>query len=497
MSSTSSTSAKKGVGKEFLCKVRYQNPLPPVPFPPKLLPVPPTYVDPSVGSYSQARLQHYVEYRHTTLEEATPYPMFVDADYGMPIDPCLLGAFDEEGEVPQQGAQELDKEDEFLLSLPAPAAAAAAAAEPSANGDGAPGAAPAAQPARPAAAAAAAAAAATATAAPAVAAGVHRAGGSAKRAFDHSLEGQLRAIDETFAYFAKYDAQADGPAALLRDLKHPTNNKLHAVEAVPLFPDAEIWANMYTVFSLDTCPEPEYAAADKTTTTMTPEERARLGDVARESLVFRPRVRQNNIGEDEQWIETFLPEDEGTAARLRARLAQGAPATAADADVEYRLEKSREYDMPVRPATHRQDLYMLTFDDGAESSSSNGAGGGRPVARYMPIKSRVLLKRRNAQLAGRQRDLADDPLHITSLDLQLRELSEEELQERAAAMDTLHEVIKEEVVRATAAAARGSDNDDEHVDVDDDLFGSDDDDDDDDASARRHRRPAPSYSPSP
>ncbi|KAJ2774707.1 hypothetical protein IWQ57_000695, partial [Coemansia nantahalensis] len=451
-----------GVGKEFLCKVRYQNPLPPVPFPPKLLPVPPTYVDTGVGSYTQARLQHYVEYRHTTLEEATPYPLFVDADYGMPIDPCILGTFDDAEDAARHGAQALDKDDEFLLSLPTPAAAQPPGREPDASGPGAPQAQTAAQPAR--------------------ASAAHRATGAARRAFDHSLEGQLRAIDESFAFFAKYSADADGEAALLRDLKHPTNSSLHAVESLPLFPDSEIWPNIYTVFSLDVCPEPEFVAK------MQPEpdaaERRRLGDAARDALVFRPRVRPNNIGENEQWIETFLPESPGTAERLASRLAAATLASERDVGVEYRLDGSREYDVPVRPATQRQDLYMLSIDAGHGQAA-------RAVARYVPIRSRVLLKRRAAPLAGRQREIDDDPLRITNLDLQLRDFSEEELQERAAAADRLHEIIKEEVVRTSTAR---NDEDDEHVDVGDGLFDSG----DDDSAPRPHsRRPPPSYSPSP
>ncbi|KAJ2715418.1 hypothetical protein H4R19_001216 [Coemansia spiralis] len=457
-------SAQKGIGKEFLCKVRYQNPLPPVPFPPKLLPVPPTYVDASVGSYTQARLQHYVEYRHTTLEEATPYPLFVDADYGMPIDPCILGAFDDEDDAARHRVPALDKEDEFLLNLPTPAAPHAPNRESEASGAGTPAAVPASQPARMAAAAA------------------HRATGTAKRVFDHSLEGQLRAIDESFAFFARYGTGADSEAALLRDLKHPTNSSLHAVEALPLFPDTEIWPNSYTVFSLDVCPEPEFVAKMKPEPAA--DEQRRLGDAARDSLVFRPRVRPNNLGENEQWIETFLPEDADTAARLAARLAAATPASESDVGVEYRLDSSREYDVPVRPATHRQDLYMLAVDAGRGE-------GARAVAQYVPIRSRVLLKRRAAPLAGRQYEMADDPLRITNLDLQLRDFSEEELQERAAAADRLHEIIKEEVVRTSTAR---HDEDDEHVDVGDGLFDSDS---DDGATHSRSRRPPPSYSPSP
>ncbi|KAI7827370.1 Paf1-domain-containing protein [Kickxella alabastrina] len=354
---------KKQVGKEFICKVRYHNPLPEVPFPPKLLPIPPTYVDPNAGSYSQARLHHYVEYRHTTLEEATPYPMYIPA---------------------AQGA--------------AKPAATAAASVP----------------------------------------GLSRtASGATKRTFDHSVEGQLRAIEESFQYFAKYDDQPDGQEALLRNLRHPTNPNVHAVEALPLYPDSSLWPNLYTVFTLDTCPEPEFM---QDFSRMSAEERQQLGDLARESLLFRPRMRQNHLGEDEQWIESFLPEDERP------------------------FEKSREYDMPVRPTALRQELYMLTFD----------REGDEPQARYVPIKARVMLKRRRVPLAVRQMEEQEDPLRITSLDLQLRDFSEDEIQERAVAMNKLHEVIREEIVH-TSGVARNEDTD-ENVDIGGDhVFDSDDD----------------------
>ncbi|PIA13938.1 hypothetical protein COEREDRAFT_10876 [Coemansia reversa NRRL 1564] len=459
MAHLSSKNTKKGVGKEFLCRVRYQNPLPPVPFPPKLLPIPPTYVDPDAGSYSQARLQHYVEYRHTTLEEATPYPMFVDADCGMPIDPCFLGTFDEDAGTARPKVHQLDKEDEFLLNLPSAVGGDTSGFTPEVNGSNTPGAHTPGGASTP-----------RTTAPP-------RTSSSVKRVFDHSLRGQLQAIEESFQFFAQYDERPEGERDLLRDLRHPTNSTLHAVEAVPLLPDEQLWPNMYTVFSVDVCPEPEYITEKMATLDI--EERRNLGDKARESLIFRPRVRRNNIGEDEQWIECFLPENEDTAARFHRRLEESAPANEDDQTIEYRFEKSREYDVPVRPATHRQDLYMI----------STAAGNtGEAEAKYVPVKSRVLLKRRNPPTAAHYREMLDDPLHITSLDLQLRDFSEDEIQERAAAMGKLHNVVKEEVLHTSTARIE---EDEESVDVGGDLFHSD----DDALAPNRHR--APSYSPSP
>ncbi|KAJ2777443.1 hypothetical protein GGI15_004501 [Coemansia interrupta] len=463
---------KKAVGKEFLCKVRYQNPLPEVPFPPKLLPVPPTYVDPSAGSYSQARLQHYVEYRHTTLEEATPYPMYVDADYGMPIDLCLLGVFDDDSAPMEQ--QQLDKEDEFLLNLPT--SLESTTVSDNANAGGASG-----------------------TQTPTVSAptkpasSLHRSsvvGGAHKRIFDHTVEGQLRAIEDSFRYFNKYDESADGQQELLASLKHPKNNKLHAVESIPLFPNEHLWLNKYTMFSLDTRPEAEYVLEKERNGELTAEESLAEGNLARDSLLLRPRTQMNQLGENEQWIETFLPGSSEVARRVRRRLDEAGSFTQEDSGVTYRFEKSDEFDVPVHPATLTQDLYMITHD----------TEDGQTVARYVPIKTRMILKRRRIPLAVRQQQELEDSERITSINFQLRDFIKDEIKERAKATNSLYGIIKEEVIHASDASDGG--DFDENVDIDDQdgnddrMFSSDDgkngrysD------STRRHRR-TPSYSSS-
>ncbi|ORX70797.1 hypothetical protein DL89DRAFT_322198 [Linderina pennispora] len=440
--SSASKQNKKSIGKEFLCKVRYQNPLPVVPFPPKLLPIPPTYVDANGGSYSQARLAHYVEYRHTTLEEATPYPMHIDADLGMPIDPCMLGTFDEDYRPGALQPQELDPRDEFLLNLPTttePAAPAPNTSSTSTSGG------PAARP-------------------------VVRV--QEKRKFDHSLEGQLQAIEDTFACYAKYADLEDGQARLLRDMKHPTNSKLTAVEAIPVFPDEHTWVNNYTAFTLDTCPEPQYTSM-KNCPDMDAAKRQKLGDEARQSIVFRLRDRTNNFGQSERWVESFLPEDSEMATKIHERLTDGRQAGEQDSGVEYRFEKARDYDLPGLSEAHRQDMYMFTINNGE--------------AVYVPIKSRAMLKRRQVPLNVQLEEERDDPLYVTHMGLQLREMKEEEIQDQQEAMNKLRKKIKEEIVHNTGR----TEETDENVDIGDDMF--DDSQDIDSAhedSRRRHRRSA-------
>ncbi|KAJ2440919.1 hypothetical protein GGF42_007468, partial [Coemansia sp. RSA 2424] len=289
--------------------------------------------------------------------------MFVDADYGMPIDPCLLGAFDEERGAAGPKPQELDERDMFLLNLPT--AGKAIAGTVGVNGSGASGAQTPTSEALPLSGEAPEAA--TTSLGPQSSikkAGLQRPASTPKRAFDHSLEGQLQAIDDSFKYYAKYGDHADGEQELLRDLRHPTNSSLRAVEAIPIFPDEDLWANNYSVYSFDVAPEPEYTL-DKKSKLGADELRA-LENSARASMVFRPRTEKNAFGEDDKWIECYLPGSEDTARRVRRRLESGGLVARDDEDVEYRFERSREYNI-ISATAQRQDFYMLTYKPSTDS----------------------------------------------------------------------------------------------------------------------------------
>ncbi|KAJ2852457.1 hypothetical protein IWW36_000344 [Coemansia brasiliensis] len=390
--SSSSRGPKKSVGKEFLCKVRYQNPLPSVPLPPKLLPIPPTYVDPSVGSYSQARLQHYVQYRHSTLEEATPYPLMVDADYGMPIDPCLLGAFDDDRAA--IAPQQLDPEDEFLLHLPTTDARDSLAEQstdantPNARAKGGSARTP----------------------------GLKRTSSGAKRVFDHSLQGQLQTIDSSFKYFDKFSSEQE----LLQSLKHPTNSQLQAVESIPLFPDEALWPSNYALFSLDVCPEPDFIRTKKSQ--MDADEYRQLGEKARESLLFLSQAGTNNLGEDETWCEVFLPESNETAVRASEQLKQGSVLDGS----EHRLKMTCEYDAQNDPI--KQKHLMITIGEGDDGSK---------VAKYAQFKGKILLKRSKVPRSSRNYNTVDEYKELTNIGLQLRELTEAEQLMRAQKLQEL------------------------------------------------------------
>ncbi|KAJ2396081.1 hypothetical protein GGI05_001291 [Coemansia sp. RSA 2603] len=325
------------------------------------------------------------------------------------------------------------------------------------------------------------------------ASGLHRSivGNAHKRTFDHTVEGQLRAIEDSFNYFNKYDASADGQQELLAGLKHPTNSDLHAVEAIPLFPDERLWPTKYTVFSLDTRPEAQYVLQKQSDGELTAEEFVTEGNLARESLVFRLRWRENHLGEKDQWFETFLPDSSETARSIRHRLDGAEPFAKEDSEIKYSFEKSLEFDVPVGPTSLRQDMYMITCDTEA----------GQTVAKYVPVQTRFMLRRRRIPPAVRQQEELDDPSQASILYIQLRDFLKNEIKERSASMNRLHGIIKEEVIHASGEARDEDSN--ENIDIDDQdddkdrLYLSDDDNNEEVLSSSRRRRRTPTYSSSP
>ncbi|KAJ2437411.1 hypothetical protein GGF42_008643 [Coemansia sp. RSA 2424] len=101
-----------------------------------------------------------------------------------------------------------------------------------------------------------------------------------------------------------------------------------------------------------------------------------------------------------------------------------------------------------------------------------------------------MLKRRQPPPSARRFDSFDDPQHITNLDLQLRDFSEEELQERLAASNALLEATRKETSHMDSAHTHEDSKEDVDIDIDididDELFADD-----------NRRRRTPSYSSSP
>ncbi|KAF8518949.1 RNA polymerase II-associated [Hysterangium stoloniferum] len=219
---------------DLLVRVRYNNPLPSPPFPPKLVKIP---TNPS----RYARPEFTAE-----LAYEAPLPMVIDAECGMPLDlgkwECLWEENADKSALNPSSLNkpELDPEDQFLVSdnfaMPGQLSNGQLPGTPSMNSPG-----------------------------PSTAhvpwlrkteyisrEGMHKSQSSqeAKAAndvvIDVSRAAQIRDIE---ASFPPVDEPFD-----LTSLKHPNKPGVTAVESYEILPDSEIWANAYDLFKFSERP---------------------------------------------------------------------------------------------------------------------------------------------------------------------------------------------------------------------------------------------------
>ncbi|KAG8870610.1 hypothetical protein FRB97_009583 [Tulasnella sp. 331] len=204
---------------DLLVRVRYSNPLPPPPYPPKLIDIP---TDPK--RYARVELTQ-------NLSNETLLPMVVDAECGMPLDLChfdsLWDGSTELSDLNPSTGPPIDPRDLFMLEGVAGASSAANGSQPTGvnvswlrkteylSRD-------------------------TAMTKHASSA-ADAARDAAEIPVDTSLPAQILAIEATFP--PAYDTATD-----LTALHHPMKPEITAVESYEFLPDSALWANTYDVF---------------------------------------------------------------------------------------------------------------------------------------------------------------------------------------------------------------------------------------------------------
>ncbi|ORY35540.1 RNA polymerase II-associated [Naematelia encephala] len=248
---------------DLLVRVRYLNPLPPPPFPPKLFKI----------STDIERLGEPSYLNH--LAASTPLPMLVDSEMGMPLDlNAYPGVWDGDDSALNPIMRDDIKYDPVDLELLAPlqassttnaATKASSAAEVSWMRNS------------------------NLFTRKTAARRREAAEGEKKEAVvDASEAAQIMAIDQTFRDVREQD---------LSELRHPDSKKRHlrVVESYDILPDDESWSNPYIMIRF---PERPSAA-----TAINPSASASDGRLARS--VIRP-IRD----EDQQVMEFYLPREE-------------------------------------------------------------------------------------------------------------------------------------------------------------------------------------------
>ncbi|KAI0070806.1 hypothetical protein K474DRAFT_1687312 [Panus rudis PR-1116 ss-1] len=356
-------SHKKGK-LDLLVRVRYSNPLPAPPFPPKLLTIP---TDP----LRYARPEFLSD-----VANDTPLPMIVDAELGMPLDlshwDCLWdneGADDSELNPDPHNLPPLDPKDQFLLGDPASGSYSGGLLA-SASGTSTP----------------------VHSSVPNVTwlrkteyisrEHVSRTVASqeskqTEAPIDVSRSAQIRDIESSFAATENFD---------LASLRHPNKPNVTAVDSYEILPDAEIWANAYDLFRFSERPGERPVDVD---------------DPRLDCAILRPME-----SDGDHFLAYYLTkEDEPAVVFKRERLARDPDAPEEDEATNFYWV--RDYEV-VKVEQEVPNEFLLTLYDGDDEAKEEDMFDEAPRrpkapkakgAYYKNIERKMLLKKKRANAA--------------------------------------------------------------------------------------------------
>eukprot|EP00128_Syssomonas_multiformis_P004967 Colp12_sorted_trinity150504_noHs@34105 len=291
---------------EFLCKIKYRNTLPDIPFGPKHLSYP----------FNPMR---FVQYQPTTLEKKHKHPLLTEQNLGVPID-----LVDPDAYIVGDGLVKLDPKDEALLddrsdtedSKRAQHAQVSWLRRTEYIGTD------------------------FMTATPSQDTDKHASRDTSAENWPRTTEEQVRVIEETFA-------------AANRLPTHPHNPSLTAVEVMPVLPDFDLWGWEYAQVQFDG--DPYYKASDPTAgrENADPQE---VNDALAHGLL---RGMQNPDNPSEQFVAYFLPTEESMRKRKRV-LEEGG---SSEDRIPKEYESAREYSWTVNIGTAEERQYIFRMGE--------------------------------------------------------------------------------------------------------------------------------------
>ncbi|KZT25259.1 hypothetical protein NEOLEDRAFT_1156439 [Neolentinus lepideus HHB14362 ss-1] len=337
---------------DLLVRVRYSNPLPAPPCPPKLLDIPTNPMRYTKPEFINA------------VADATSLPMIVDAECGMPLDlakwACLWeeGVDDSDLNPDPKYRPQLDPEDQFLLGDPSATQMPTSSSMPSTP---------------------------HAAHVPWLRKteylsreGVSKASLSQETKqldapIDISRVAQIRDIEASFV--------SSNEAFDLSQLRHPNKTHVTAVESYEIFPDADIWANAYDLFRFSERPG---------------ERPVDVEDPRLNSAILRPME-----SDGDHFLAYYLTKDEESAIeftnarndRSRAPLDEEEPTA---------FHFVRDYEV-VKVEQEVPNEFLLVLDDGdAQDTSEDGSESRserrRKGAYYKNIERKMILKKKRQNI---------------------------------------------------------------------------------------------------
>ncbi|KAG5647500.1 hypothetical protein DXG03_009437 [Asterophora parasitica] len=404
--------SKKSSKLDLLVRVRYSNPLPAPPCPPKLLDIP-------TNPMRYARPEFI-----NALASDTPLPMIVDAECGMPLD---LGKWESLWEEDADDSALnpdphnlpiLDPKDAFLLGdISAPSSSYL---NGSSNAPTAP-----------------------LGHVPWLRKTEYISRGGAQQSsvqepklaqatiIDVSRNAQLRDIEASFA--------ASNDNFSLADLKHPNKPGVTAVESYEILPDADIWSNQYDLFRFSERPG---------------ERPLDVEDPRLDCAILRPMKTEHD-----SFLAFYLTQDDESALKFKESRFSVPPYDVPEDQEETIFHFVRDYET-VKVEQEVPNEFLLVLDDGEPPESLDDLTNGverrsrrQKGAYYKNIERKMVLKKKRAN-AYEQYEDKWEIIRVTH-----SEMSKEEEDEREEALA--------EVADPTYLIARGDADAEGDLEVDD------------------------------
>ncbi|KAJ3191645.1 hypothetical protein HK101_007528, partial [Irineochytrium annulatum] len=254
----------------------------------------------------------------------------------------------------------------------------------------------------------------------------------------------LKTIENTFDVAARTQLPSN-----LSSLRHPTNPKLRCTEVLQVFPDFENWANRYYLTVYDADPLAEKIKV---------EGEADLAAVPLEEALLKPLENPKNP--NDKFIAYYAPEGPAVRKILRKRK-QEEEAEDVDTSETYEYSHVRDFNVKREKVDEANPLLQIQFRE--------EEGVGR-VAYYLPLNEKLLLTRKRAvkhllafihtQSKYRRQD-EDQFDKATDYHLRYRKFSKTERRQR-----------REKVLEIMVGGEFPGEDDDEDDDEDDnDLLG--------------------------
>ncbi|KAJ4473623.1 RNA polymerase II-associated protein [Lentinula aciculospora] len=382
---------------DLLVRVRYANPLPPPPCPPKLLDIPTNPM-----RYAQPEFLNYIA-------NNTPLPMIVDAECGMPLDLGKWESLWEENaddsalNPDPQNLPKLDPKDEFL-AYDSGSSSAYMNGNPTGSS--------------------------TPSAVPSLGqvAWLRKTEYTSDRAqrsstnepkhatlppIDVSREAQLRDIEASFVECNDNFS--------LEELRHPNKPNVTAVESYEMLPDSEIWANQYDLFRFAERPG---------------ERTVDIEDPRLDCAILRPMKSDHD-----SFLAFYLTEQDENALKFKEVRSSVQPYELPEDEEPTVFKFIRDYET-VKVEQEVPNEFLLVFEDGGSTSTFDDVfnENRKPAKRqrgayYKNIERKMLLKKKRAN-AYEQYEDKWDVIKVTHVPMSQEEEDERE-EALAEVMDPL------------------------------------------------------------